>query len=73
MQSVGAVWDDSRIVALEQREVPEPDTGEFLVRIGACGLCRTDLHIADGEFPATRPGVVLGHEFAGTVEEVGQG
>ncbi|MDH5307286.1 MAG: alcohol dehydrogenase catalytic domain-containing protein, partial [Myxococcales bacterium] len=50
------------------REVPEPGAGQVLVRVGACGVCRTDLHIVDGELPAVRLPVVPGHEIVGRVE-----
>lgn len=69
--STGAVWDGGRTVELELREIPEPPAGELKVRVEASGLCGTDLHIAAGEYPLALPGVVLGHEFSGTVAEVG--
>ena len=53
------------------REVPEPGAGQVLVRVGACGVCRTDLHIVDGELPAVRLPVVPGHEIVGRVERCG--
>ena len=43
------------------------------VRVEASGLCGTDLHIASGEYPIASPGVTLGHEFSGTVVEIGEG
>jgi L-iditol 2-dehydrogenase len=46
--------------------------GELVVEVKACGICGTDVHILDGEFPAT-PGIALGHEYAGIVREVGAG
>ena len=52
---------------------PEPEEGEVLVKVGACGICGTDLHIADGEFPPTPYPIVPGHEFAGEVVAVGRG
>jgi L-iditol 2-dehydrogenase len=67
------VWDGDQGVDLEPREVPEPGQGELKVRVEASGLCGTDLHIASGEYPPARPGVTLGHEFSGTVVEVGEG
>lgn len=55
------------------KEVPEPEIGpeDVLVRVGACGICGTDLHIADGEFPPTPYPIIPGHEFAGEVVAVG--
>ncbi|WP_189211723.1 zinc-binding alcohol dehydrogenase family protein [Actinokineospora fastidiosa] len=48
-------------------DVPEPAPGELLVRVLACGVCRTDLHVVDGDLPVRRPGVVPGHEVVGEV------
>lgn len=58
---------------LELREVPEPrrpGSGEVKIRIAACGICGTDLHVKHDAFPYWPP-VILGHEFSGTVIEVG--
>ncbi len=44
-----------------------------MVKVGACGICGTDLHIADGEFPPTPYPIVPGHEFAGEVVALGPG
>src|SRR3954449_9379871 len=44
---------------------PVPAAGQVLVRVEACGVCRTDLHIADGELPAPRYPLVLGHQVVG--------
>src|SRR5215217_7148327 len=54
-------------------EVPEPEAGpkDVVVRVGACGVCGTDLHIIDGEFPPTTYPIIIGHEFGGTVAAVG--
>ncbi len=54
--------------------VPDPtlNPDELLIRVGACGICGTDLHIADGEFSLARYPIVPGHEFAGEVVEVGR-
>jgi alcohol dehydrogenase, propanol-preferring len=46
---------------------PTPDLGELLVRVRACGVCRTDLHVAEGDLPVRRPLVVPGHEVVGQV------
>jgi propanol-preferring alcohol dehydrogenase len=53
--------------------VPEPGVGELLVHVRACGVCRTDLHVAEGDLPVRRPGVVPGHEVVGVVAALGEG
>lgn len=50
---------------------PVPGTGEVLLRVHACAVCRTDLHVIDGELPDPTLPLVLGHEIVGTVVEVG--
>jgi propanol-preferring alcohol dehydrogenase len=55
----------------EERPDPEPGAGEIRLRIEACGVCRTDLHIVDGELPDIRIPVVPGHEIVGIVEALG--
>jgi hypothetical protein len=57
----------------ERRPLPEPGEGQVLVRVAACGVCRTDLHVVDGELPRARPGVVPGHEVVGHVVAQGGG
>jgi propanol-preferring alcohol dehydrogenase len=52
-------------------EVPEPGSGELLVAVRACGVCRTDLHVAEGDLPVHRHGVIPGHEVVAEVVEVG--
>ena len=69
--STSVIWPGGEGVEVEPREVPPPGPGELKVRVEASGLCGTDLHIAGGEYPFARPGVTLGHEFSGTVTEVG--
>ncbi len=59
-------------VRVEEREIPAPKPGEALIRVAAAGLCGTDRHIADGSYRGA-PGIVLGHELAGVVVEVGLG
>ncbi|WP_412750472.1 zinc-binding alcohol dehydrogenase family protein [Krasilnikovia sp. M28-CT-15] len=53
--------------------VPRPGPGDLLVDVSACGVCRTDLHVAAGDLPVHRPSVVPGHEVVGHVTEVGEG
>ena len=52
---------------------PRPDAGQVLLRVLTCGVCRTDLHLAEGDLTPRRPGAVPGHEVVGVVEEVGPG
>jgi len=56
-----------------QRPRPEPGPHEVLVQVLACGVCRTDLHIIDGELPPRQPGMVPGHEVVGRVVATGPG
>ena len=55
-----------------QRDVPRPRPGELLLRVEACGICRTDLHLLDGEVPIAHPPRILGHQIVGTVQPGGQ-
>ncbi|HVY45428.1 MAG TPA: zinc-dependent alcohol dehydrogenase family protein [Minicystis sp.] len=56
-----------------ERPAPEPGPGEVLVRVRACGVCRTDLHVVDGELPDPALPLVLGHQIVGVVERAGPG
>jgi len=55
------------------REVPQPAPGQVLLRVHACGLCRTDLHLLDGEIEVAETPRILGHQIVGTVEAQGGG
>ncbi|MBB5048682.1 propanol-preferring alcohol dehydrogenase [Rhodopseudomonas rhenobacensis] len=57
----------------QQRETPKPGDGEVLVKVSACGVCRTDLHVVDGELPNIRYPIIPGHEIVGRIEAVGDG
>jgi propanol-preferring alcohol dehydrogenase len=52
---------------------PQPGPGQVVVKVHACGVCRTDLHVIDGELPHARSPVIPGHEIVGTVAQVGAG
>ncbi len=54
-------------------DVPRPATGELLVAVRACGVCRTDLHVTEGDLPVHRPDVIPGHEVVGEVLATGPG
>lgn len=58
---------------LQLREVPKPKPGrgQLLVRVSTCGICRTDLHVVDGELPDPKLPLILGHQIVGRVEEIG--
>jgi alcohol dehydrogenase, propanol-preferring len=62
-----------RPLRLRERVDPAPGPGEVRVRVSACGVCRTDLHLAEGDLAPRRPGTVPGHEVVGTVDRVGAG
>jgi propanol-preferring alcohol dehydrogenase len=59
---------------LRYAEVPEPEPGpeQVLLRVHACAVCRTDLHVVDGELPDPRLPLIPGHQIVGAVEEVGE-
>jgi propanol-preferring alcohol dehydrogenase len=57
----------------EQREDPSPGLGDVRVRVSACGVCRTDLHVVDGELPGISYPIVPGHEVVGRVDMLGAG
>src|SRR4051812_7476638 len=67
-----AVFDSaSRELSLEDVPTPEPGPDEVLVRVAACGICLSDVHLLDGTLPAQLPRVIPGHEPAGVIERVG--
>src|SRR5256886_9784245 len=59
---------------LALRDVPKPKggSGQLLVRVNACAVCRTDLHIVDGELPNPKLPLILGHQIVGSVEQLGE-
>ncbi len=63
----------ARVLEPQDREVPIALPGEVLVRVHACGVCRTDLHVVDGELPNPEIPIVPGHEIVGVVERLGDG
>lgn len=60
---------------LVMREVPkpEPQTGQVLIKVHACGVCRTDLHVVDGDLKEPKLPLIIGHQIVGTIEELGEG
>ena len=68
-----AVLHEPGDVRVEEVELDPPGQGEVLVRVAAAGVCHSDVHLADGLLGEGRWPMVLGHEGAGVVEEVGDG
>ncbi len=68
-----SVYRGPNDIVFEQRDIPEPGPGEVLVRVGVCGICGSDATEYSRGPVLARPPMVLGHEFAGTVEKVGPG
>jgi propanol-preferring alcohol dehydrogenase len=60
--------------SLELRDVPKPKPGkaQLLVRVSTCAVCRSDLHVVDGELPKPKLPLILGHQIVGRVEEIGE-
>ncbi len=58
---------------MEGRPTPRPGAGEILVEVSACAVCRTDLHVVDGELPEVRGPLIPGHEIVGRVRALGPG
>jgi len=60
-------------LVLRDVPVPEPGVSQVLVRVGACAVCRTDLHVIDGELPHPKLPLIPGHEIVGRIEKLGAG
>lgn len=63
---------ESNPLVVSDVPTPEPRDGEVLVRVRACGVCRTDLHVIEGELPVLKSPVIPGHQVVGTVERNGK-
>jgi propanol-preferring alcohol dehydrogenase len=61
-----------RPLALEEIEIPAPPPGHLLIKVSACGICRTDLHVVEGELEVRRSPLIPGHQIVGTVEALGE-
>src|SRR3989442_6576778 len=60
-------------LVMRERPVSRPGPGEVLVEVKACGVCRTDLHVVDGDLPDPKLPIVPGHEIVGHVAAIGAG
>ena len=63
----------SRTLVLHQIDRPIAGPGQVSIKVAACGVCRTDLHVVDGDLPDTKSDVIPGHEIVGTIEAIGPG
>ena len=64
--------EQKKPLVLEDVPKPSPKENDLLIKVLACGVCRTDLHILDGDLPDPKLPIILGHEIVGLVEEVGK-
>lgn len=64
--------EQKKPLVLEDIPKPQAQEGELLIRVKACGVCRTDLHVKEGDLPSPKLPLILGHEIVGVVEEVGK-
>lgn len=73
MQSTmqAAVFHGNGALRVEEVSHPEPGSDEVVIKVADCGICGTDIHIVAGDFPAPNLPLIIGHEFAGEVAEVG--
>jgi 2-desacetyl-2-hydroxyethyl bacteriochlorophyllide A dehydrogenase len=65
------VWEKPGQVTVTEAPDPVPAPGQLVVQVAVCGICGTDVHIADGEFPPTPYPIIPGHEFSGRVAAIG--
>ncbi len=71
MVSFNAAPIDSSPLKFQELPLPEPAAGQIRVRVEACAICRTDLHVIEGELPPQRPQIVPGHQAVGIVDKLG--
>lgn len=72
MRAMALAPEGGRLLAID-RPAPSPGPGELLLRVCVCGVCRTDLHVVDGELPRLAGSITPGHEVVGRVEALGEG
>src|SRR5260221_7894352 len=60
-------------LVMRERSAPEPASGEILIEVAACCVCRTDLHVVDGELPNPKLPIMPGHEVVGRIDAIGGG
>ena len=67
-----AAYRGRKQIAVETRDLPQPGSAEVRVRLSACGLCGSDLHLFHTELPIVPPGTTMGHEMTGRVDLLGE-
>lgn len=72
MHAMVLVQPGDRLKAMKL-PIPQPGPGEILLKVQACGICRTDLHILDGELSEPKLPLIPGHQIVGLVESLGKG
>src|SRR5674476_927523 len=60
-------------LVMRERPLPQAGAGEIRVKVAACGVCRTDLHVVDGELPNPQVPIIPGHEIVGRIDSLGAG
>ena len=63
---------ETRPLLLQELPIPQIEKGKIRVKVHACGVCRTDIHVAEGDLPLRKSPLILGHEIVGVVDEVGK-
>lgn len=63
--------EDGESLAARELPVPRPEPNQVLIKVAACGVCRTDLHVVDGELKGGKSPIIPGHEIVGVIEEIG--
>lgn len=64
--------EPNRLLQLCDLPDPKPGRGQLLLRVSTCAVCRTDLHVVDGELPSPKLPLIPGHQIVGQVEEIGE-
>lgn len=64
---------ETKPLLLQELPVPQIEDNKIRVKVHACGVCRTDIHVAEGDLPLTKSPLILGHQIAGVVDGVGEG
>jgi propanol-preferring alcohol dehydrogenase len=62
---------DEKPLSLQEVPIPQPERGEIRIKVHSCGVCRTDIHIAEGDLSLRKSPLILGHEIVGIVDEIG--